>query len=141
MLGFDLGAIDRFEQRLARRKVAVQGAGADTSLLRDVVQVDFAVRSGKGIFRHLEDALAVSLRVCSRLSRGGFGTFRCHLKFFCNRRPSPIIYYSGDILRFIWNSIGSSIGCAGTYPRTGQIEGEHHGKYSGKRIWSDLNDR
>ena len=97
---FHLTPVDRFDQRIPRRKMAIQGTGSDTRLLRDVVQTGRRAVARKGPFRHFENPLAVAQSIRSRLSLGGLGTLLLHLPkilqpeivsdYLLIRRASPI---------------------------------------------------
>jgi hypothetical protein len=50
--------------------MAIQGAGSDTRLLRDVVQTGIGTVARKGLFGHFENPLAVAQSIQSRLSLG-----------------------------------------------------------------------
>jgi hypothetical protein len=97
---FHLTPIDRFDQRVPCREMAIQGAGPDTRLPGDVVQTGSRAVARKSRFRHFENSLAVAQSIRSRLSLGSLGMFLLHFQIFCNRRLSPIIYSLGDCLRF-----------------------------------------
>jgi hypothetical protein len=96
---FHLTPIDRFDQRIPRREMAVQGTGPDTRLLRDVVQAGSRTVAGESHLRHFENSLAVPLRVGSRLSQDGLRPFLHHFQnilqpetisdYLLTRRLSP----------------------------------------------------
>ena len=62
--------------------MAIQSTGSDTRLLRDVVQTGIGAVARKCPFGHLENTLAVTQSIHSRLSLGRLGTLLHHfLKF------------------------------------------------------------
>ena len=68
---FHFTPIDRFDQGVARGKVTIQSSGSDTRLFGNIVQAGVGAKAGKRLLRHFQNALAVALRVCARLSLGG----------------------------------------------------------------------
>ena len=62
-------AIDRFDQGVSRGKVAIQSSRSHPCLFGNVVQAGVRARAGKRLLRHLQNALAVALRVGARFSR------------------------------------------------------------------------
>jgi hypothetical protein len=70
-----LTPIDRFDQRIPCREMAVQGTGSNTRLLRDVVQTGSRAVAREGPLRHFENSLAVAQSIRSRLSLGSLGMF------------------------------------------------------------------
>src|SRR5207237_717800 len=67
---FHLSPIDRFDQCISRRKVAIQSSRSNTCLFGDVVEAGVRAEPSKRLLRHLQNALAVPLRVGARFSRG-----------------------------------------------------------------------
>jgi hypothetical protein len=70
---FHLISVDRFDQFVPCREMAIQGAGSDTRVFRDVVQTGIRPMEGKSTLRHFENALAVAQSIGSRLSLSGLG--------------------------------------------------------------------
>ena len=64
----DLAAVDRLDNRVAGRKVAVEGADADAGPPRDLVQADLGSGAGERRLRRLEQKVAVAQRVGARLA-------------------------------------------------------------------------
>ena len=77
---FHLCPIDRFDQCVSRRKVAIQSSRSDACLFSDVVEAGIRARPGKRLLRHLQNALAVPLRIGARFSWGNFLMFGRHKK-------------------------------------------------------------
>ena len=77
---FNLTPVDRFDQRIPCREMAIQSTGPDTRLFRYVVQTGIGAVARKGSFRHFENSLAVTLGIRSWPSLGRFGTFLCHFQ-------------------------------------------------------------
>jgi hypothetical protein len=48
--------------------MTVQRSGADARLFADIIETDIHARPSEGLFRNLENALAISLGICSGLS-------------------------------------------------------------------------
>ncbi len=88
---FHLTPIDRFDQRIPCREMAIQGTGSDTRLLRDVVQTGIGTVARKGPFGHFENSLTVAHSIRSRLSFGGLGMFLLHFQNFL--QPETISGY------------------------------------------------
>ena len=96
---FHLAPIDRFDQRIPRREMAIQGTGPDTRLPRDVVQAGSSPVARKSPLRHFKNSLAVPLRVGSRLSQDRLRAFLHHFQnilqpetisdYLLTRRLSP----------------------------------------------------
>lgn len=83
--------------------MAVEGAGADAGLPGDVVESGVGSVLREGEPGDVKDALAVALRVGSRLANGrrrrcGFGHTLFSQKV-CNRRRSPDILLFGECPR------------------------------------------
>jgi len=91
--------VNTFDQVVARREMAVQGACSDAGLLCDFVEAGIGALPGKGILGDFKNAVAVSQGVCARFS-GGRGWFPGHRQNSCIRRVSPVIYSSGGSLHF-----------------------------------------
>jgi len=68
----NLVAVDRIEQGLARRKMTVKGADADTGRLCDGFEARFGSTSAEHGSRSLKDSVAVPECVGARLSRSFF---------------------------------------------------------------------
>ena len=77
---FHLSPIDRFDQCIARRKVAIQSSRSNACLFGDVVEAGVRAGPGKRLLRHLQNALAVPLRVGARFSWGNFLILGRHIK-------------------------------------------------------------
>src|SRR4029077_14235340 len=74
-----LSPIDRFDQCIASRKVAIQSPRSNTRLFSDVVEAGIRTRPGERLLRRFQNALTVLLRVSARFS-WGFLIFRWHAK-------------------------------------------------------------
>jgi hypothetical protein len=88
---FHFTPIDRFDQGIPCREMAVQGTGSDTRLLRDVIQTGSRAVARKSDLRHFENSIAVTLRVGSRLSLGRRGMFLLHFQDFL--QPESVSAY------------------------------------------------
>ena len=88
---FHLTPIDRFDQRITCREMAIQGTGSDTRLLRDVVQTGSRAVARKSPLRHFENSLTVAQSIRSRLSLGRLGMFLLHFHKFL--QPETISDY------------------------------------------------
>jgi hypothetical protein len=97
---FHLTPIDRFDQRIPCREMAIQGTCSDTRLLRDVVQTGSRAVARKSPLRHFENSLALRRASVRGFRLAGWECFFFISKISCNRRLSPIIYSLGDCLRF-----------------------------------------
>jgi hypothetical protein len=64
----DLPAVDRFDYRLAGRKVTVESADADAGAPRDLVQADVGPGAGERQLGRLEQPVAIAQRVGARLA-------------------------------------------------------------------------
>jgi hypothetical protein len=67
---FHLAAVDRFDQCIPCREMAIHGTSSNTRLLRDFVQTGIGTLASKGSLRDFKNTLAVSLRIRPRLSGG-----------------------------------------------------------------------
>jgi hypothetical protein len=98
---FYFNPIDRLEKYITRRKVAVQCSWPNLCLFGDVVQAGVRAGAGERLLGHLQNALAITLRISARLSPNGLRTF-CHQKILQPEIASGYpIYGFGDTLRFI----------------------------------------
>ncbi len=68
---FHFTPINRFDQGIAGGKVTIQSSGSHSRLSGNIVQAGVSAKSSKRLLRHLQNALAVSLRIRARLSLGG----------------------------------------------------------------------
>ena len=90
---FHFTAIDRFDECVSRGKMAIESSGSYAGLFGDIVEAGVRAKTGKRLLRHLQNSLAVPLRVGTRLSGWtGCGRLLAMRKNTCNRRQSPIIY-------------------------------------------------
>ncbi len=64
-----LSPVDRLDECVTRRKVAIERPGSDASLSGDVVQAGVCAEAGKRFFRNFQNALAIPLRIRARLPR------------------------------------------------------------------------
>ena len=65
----DLPAVDGFDNRVAGRKMPVEGADPDAGPSRDLVQADVGPSAGERSLRRLEQKVAVAQRVGARLAQ------------------------------------------------------------------------
>ena len=70
---FDFAAIDRFDQGIAGREVAVERAGSNPGLTGDVIEAGARAVACEGLLGDLEDALAVALSIGAGLAGGRTG--------------------------------------------------------------------
>ena len=67
---FDFVAINGFDERVASREMAVEGAGAEAGSARNVIEARGCAIAGEDRFGYLKNALAVSLRIGARFADG-----------------------------------------------------------------------
>ena len=79
---FYFGAIDRFDQRVAGRKMAIQSSRAHPRFFGNVVQAGAGAVAGEGLLGHFQHARAVALSVGARFAVGGFGPFGVYDRFW-----------------------------------------------------------
>ena len=68
---FHFTSIHRFDQGIARGKVTIQSPSSNACLFGDIVQAGVGAKTGKRLLRDLQNALAVPLSICARLSPDG----------------------------------------------------------------------
>lgn len=97
---FHFTLVDRFDECIPCREMAIQGSGSDSGLLRDVVQTGTRAVARKSPPRHFENTFAVAQSIRSRLSRGGLEMLLLH---FAKNLAT------GDCLRLSDNSETGSV--------------------------------
>lgn len=68
---FHFTPIDRFDQGVSGGKVTVQSSGSNSCLFGNIVQAGVRAKTCKRLLRHLQNTLAVPLRIRARLSGDG----------------------------------------------------------------------
>jgi hypothetical protein len=69
----DFGDVDRRQQVVACREVAVERTGSDLRAPRDLAHAGIGAATGEDLLRDFQDALAIALGVRARLA-GGLGS-------------------------------------------------------------------
>ena len=81
-----LSLVNGLNEGIARGEVAIEGARADRSLFRNIVETGFSAEMGKGGLRYFQDPFAVAQSIDAGLARGGLRGFSGHRQKTCNRR-------------------------------------------------------
>jgi hypothetical protein len=121
---FHLASVDCFDQRIRCREMAIQGAGSDTRLLRDVVQTGSRAVARKSPF--------TTSRIRSRLRRASVRGFRGQASSSFPKNPA-----TGDSLRLSINSESIS-GLAAETPARQCSEPIKHVNYTENQYEEDM---
>jgi hypothetical protein len=75
---FNMSAIDRLDEGIPGREMAIQGSGSDARLSGDVVEAGVGAVASKGLFGHFQDALAIAQGIGAGFARSGLCSFCGH---------------------------------------------------------------